>query len=121
MRTFAKRGGVEPSALLSVSRASLLFVVVDRPLLAPIAMELAASPQKQLAPARGSLQSDTKEFLEAHFLNCVFDLTAQSIEEARGKIPPGQRLKCSRGCSWDRMPRGTQLCLAQDGLGATGP
>ena len=32
-------------------------------------------------------------------LSCVFDLSAQAIEKARGNIPPGQQLKCRRGCS----------------------
>jgi len=31
-------------------------------------------------------------------LECVFDLSAQAIEKARGKIPPGQQLKCRRNC-----------------------
>ena len=29
---------------------------------------------------------------------CVFELTADAIEKARQRIPPGQQMKCSRQC-----------------------
>jgi len=32
-------------------------------------------------------------------VGCVFEQAADSIEKARGKIPPGQQKKCTKKCT----------------------